>query len=136
MHTVGGGGGTTKSSASSTLNQLAAAGLEARADPNPAATRFYLASTKDELVSALQSIVTPIASSCVFGLTKPPPDPSNIAVKVGGEKAPQDPQHAKGWDYTDGSHTQVEVFGSWCDTVKQDANMVQIVFGCPGFVIP
>ena len=136
VHTFVIGVATTKSSASSTLNQLATAGLEPRSDPDPAATRFYLASTKDELVSALQSIVTPIASSCVFGLAKPPPDPANIAVKVGGDKAPQDPQHGKGWDYTDDGHRQVEVYGSWCDAVKKDAKMVQIVFGCPGFVIP
>jgi len=128
-------GVATKSSATSTLDQLATAGLEARnvsgSDP-----KFYLASTEGELVTALQSIVAPIAATCLFGLTQAPPDPTNIAVKVGDAKAPQDSGHADGWDYTDDSHTQVEVYGSWCDRVKSGANIVQVVYGCPGFVIP
>ena len=136
IHTFVVGVATTKSSATSTLNQLATAGLEPRADPDASAPKFYLASTRDELVSALRSIVTPIASSCVFTSSKPPPDPANIAVKVGGAKSPQDRQHLDGWDYSDDSHTQIEVYGSWCDRAKQDADTVQIVFGCAGFVIP
>jgi hypothetical protein len=136
IHTFVVGVATTKSSATSTLNQLATAGLEPRADPDASAPKFYLASTRDELVSALRSIVTPIASSCVFTLSKPPPDPANIAVKVGGAKSPQDRQHLDGWDYNDDTHTQVEVYGSWCEGAKKDADTVQIVFGCAGFVIP
>ncbi|HEX2659718.1 MAG TPA: VWA domain-containing protein [Polyangia bacterium] len=136
VHTFVIGVATTKSSATKTLNQLATAGLEPRADPDPAATKFYLASTQSELVTALQSIVAPIASGCVFQLNKAPPDPENIAVKVGGTKSPRDTARTDGWDYSDDRHTQVEVYGSWCDKVKQDANMVQIVYGCPNFVIP
>jgi len=129
-------GVATKSSATSTLNRLATAGLEPRADANADAAKFYLASTQGELVEALQTIVAPIASTCVFTLTRPPPDPTNIAVKVGDTKVPADPAHTAGWDYTDDNHTQVQVYGSWCDQVKSDANTVQIVYGCPGFVIP
>ena len=136
VHTFVIGVATTKSSATKTLNQLATAGLEPRADPDPAATKFYLASTQSELVTALQAIVSPIAASCVFALTKAPPDPENIAVKVGGTKSPRDLGRTDGWDYTDDRHTQVEVYGSWCDKVKQQANAVQIVYGCPNFVIP
>lgn len=129
-------GVATKSSATSTLNRLATAGLEPRADSAPDAAKFYLASTQGELVETLRSIVAPIASTCIFTLTRPPPDPANIAVEVGDVKAPADASHADGWDYTDASHTQVQVFGSWCDRVKGGANMVQVVYGCPGFVIP
>lgn len=129
-------GVATKSGATSTLNQLAAAGLEARTTSSDTDPKFYLASTQNELVAALQSIVSPIASTCVFALTHPPPDVANIAVKVGDLKAPQDPRRDDGWDYTDDGHTQIQVYGSWCDRVKSGANMVQVVYGCPGFVIP
>ena len=129
-------GVATKSSATSTLNQLAAAGLEPRATSSDSDPKFYLASTQSELVAALQSIVSPIASTCVFDLAHAPPDPTNIAVKVGDAKAPQDPAHAEGWDYTDDSHTRVQVYGSWCSRVTSGTNTVQVVYGCAGFVIP
>jgi von Willebrand factor type A domain len=136
LHTFVIGVATTKSSATSTLNDLATAGMEPRADPGGTGTKFYLATTESELVTALRSIVMPIAHSCVFSLTRTPPDPLNIAVKIGGAKAPLDSGHDDGWDYTDGNHTQVQVYGSWCDKVTQDARMVEIVYGCPGAVIP
>lgn len=129
-------GVATKSSATSTLNQLAVAGLEPRATSSADDPAFYLASTQSELVAALQSIVSPIASTCFFELAHPPPDPTNVAVKVGDAKAPQDLGHADGWDYTDDSHQDIQVYGSWCDRVTSGANMVQVVYGCPGFVIP
>jgi len=129
-------GVATKSSATSTLNQLAAAGLEPRATSSDTDPKFYLASTESELVAALQSIVSPIASTCVFELAQAPPDPTNIAVKVGDAKAPQDPMHDDGWDYTDDSHARIQVYGSWCSRVTSGTNMVQVVYGCPGFVIP
>jgi len=129
-------GVATKSSATSTLNLLATAGLEPRGTSSDTDPKFYLASTEDELVTALRSIVMPIASNCVFDLTRPPSDPDNIAVKVGDAKAPPDPAHLQGWDYAGADHTQIQVYGSWCDQVKSGANMVQVVYGCPGFVIP
>jgi len=87
-------------------------------------------------VTALQAIVSPIASTCVFELAHAPPDPSNIAVKVGDAKAPRDSMHADGWDYTDDSQTRIQVYGTWCSRVTSGTNMVQVVYGCPGFVIP
>jgi hypothetical protein len=129
-------GVATKSGATSTLNQLAAAGLEPRVTSSDAEPKFYLASTESELVAALQAIVSPIASTCVFELAHAPPDPTNIAVKVGDTKAPQDPAHHDGWDYADGGHERIEVYGSWCSRVSSGTNMVQVVYGCPGFIIP
>jgi hypothetical protein len=126
---------TTKATATTVLNQLAVAGLEARPDPNPLATKYYLANTKDELVQAIQAI-TGVVSTCLFPLNMKPPVPSNIAVKVDGTKAPQDTTHVDGWDYTSPEFLAVEVFGSWCDKIKTaGANKVEIIFGCPGVVI-
>jgi hypothetical protein len=129
-------GVATKASDTKTLNDWAIAGGEARPDPNPIATKFYLGSTKDELVAAFTAITT-VAQTCVFNFTKAPPVPTKIAVKVSGVKAPADPTHADGWDYTDSTNMAVEVFGSWCDMIKTTAaNKVEIIFGCPNIDIP
>jgi len=126
---------TTKASATTALNQMALAGMEARSDPNPLATRFYLANTGDELVAAMKAITGQV-STCLFPLNFPPPVPTNIAVKVGGVMAPQDMNKVDGWDYTGPDHLAVEVYGSWCDSIKTTAaNMVEIIFGCPGVII-
>jgi hypothetical protein len=135
FHTFVVGVSTTKATATTVLNQLAVAGLEARPDPNPLATKYYLANTKDELVQAIQAI-TGVVSTCLFPLNMKPPVPSNIAVKVDGTKAPQDTTHVDGWDYTSPELLAVEVFGSWCDKIKTaGANKVEIIYGCPGVVI-
>jgi hypothetical protein len=136
FHTFVVGVATTKTSDAMTLNDMAVAGLEPSPDMRPGATRFYLASDQQSLVTTLEGIVNPVASNCVFPLSKPPPVPQNIAVKVNGMKTPQDTGHAAGWDYTDPSYTAVQVYGSFCDTIKNNGNSVEIVFGCPGIDIP
>jgi len=69
-------------------------------------------------------------------LNPPPPDPTNIAVKVSGAKAPQDTTHQNGWDYTSPDYSSVTVYGSWCDMIKTTAsNMVEILYGCPNIIV-
>lgn len=130
VHTFVVGVSTTKSSASGALSEMAIAGMEPRdEDPNPLASRYYLANSKDELVTALQQITGQI-SDCTFHWDQPPPVPDNIAVKVGGVKAPHDPKN--GWEYLGSDHKGVQVHGSWCEQIKTTAaNVVEIVFGCP-----
>jgi von Willebrand factor type A domain-containing protein len=136
FHTFVVGVATTKANDAATLNALAIAGLEPSPDMRPGATRFFLASNQAQLTTTLESIVNPIASNCVFPLSGPPPVPENIAVKVDGNKTPQDTSHAQGWDYTDPNYTAVQVYGSFCDTIKNNGNMVEIIFGCKGVIIP
>lgn len=136
FHTFVVGVATTKANDQMTLNQLAVAGLEPSSDTRPGATRFFLASNQQQLTTTLEGIVRPLASNCVFPLSSPPPVPENIAVKVNGMKTPQDTGHTAGWDYTDPSYTGVQVYGSFCDTIKNNGNSVEIVFGCPGVNIP
>jgi hypothetical protein len=134
IHTFVVGVATTKSSATTALSDMAIAGMEARnEDPNPLATRYYLANTKDELIASLKQITGQL-SGCTFSWDQPPPVPSNIAVKVGGVKAPHDV--GEGWEYVDDTHKAIEVHGSWCDKIKTTAaNVVEIVFGCPNVEI-
>jgi hypothetical protein len=130
-------GVATKPTDTATLNDWAVAGQEPRADPNPLATKYYLGATKTELISAFTTIAN-IAQTCVFTLSKPPPVPDKIAVKVSGVKAPQDLTNTNGWNYVDSTtHTAVQVYGSWCDMIKTSAaDMVDIIFGCPNIDIP
>ncbi len=125
---------TTKDSATKALNDMATAGKMARTDSD--ATKFYLASTKDELVKALE-LITGQVSSCTFELTSAPPDPSNVAVHINGMRAPRDLSHTDGWDYTGADEREVLVYGSWCDQIKGAAagNTVNFILGCPGEVV-
>jgi len=134
IKTVVVGVATTKDSATKALNDMAVAGQMPR--PDPSATKYYLASTKDELIQSLTQITGQV-SNCVFDLSSAPPDPNNIAVKVDGMKAPRDPAHMNGWDYTGTDSLQVEVYGAWCDQIKAvTADTVNFVLGCPGEIIP
>jgi hypothetical protein len=69
----------------------------------------------------------------VFSFASPPPDPDNIAVKLGGQKLTRDPSHANGWDYTGADHLGIELYGGACDQIQAaNQSSVQVIFGCPG----
>jgi hypothetical protein len=126
FHTFVVGVSTTKTNATQALNDMAVAGLEPRPQNNPLATKYYLANTKDELVSAMKAI-TGVVASCRFDLASAPPVPDHVGVLISGEKVP-----AEGWSYTSASNTSLEVTGVWCDQIKAAAaGDVQIIFGCP-----
>jgi len=132
FHTFVVGVSTSKTTSNTVLNQLAQAGLEPRNDPNPLATRYFSADTKQEIVDSLKQI-TGVVASCSFDLGGPPPVPDNIAVKVGGQKAPQ--SDTDGWSYTSPDNSSLQIFGSWCDKVKASTDAVQIIFACKGDII-
>jgi von Willebrand factor type A domain-containing protein len=135
IKTVVVGVATTKSSATQALNDMAVAGQMARDSSDLSASKYYLASTRAELVQVLMQITGQV-SSCVFDLTSAPPDPNNIAVKVDGMMAPRDTTHTNGWDYIGADSLQVGVYGTWCDGIKTaTANSVNFVLGCPGEII-
>jgi von Willebrand factor type A domain. len=101
-------------------------------------TNYYPALTPDALTAALASIVGSVVS-CTFGLGKAPPVPSNVAVQFNndsGLKAPKDPSHTSGWDYTTPASTSIQLYGSWCDDVTSGKyTSAQILMGCPGGAI-
>jgi Mg-chelatase subunit ChlD len=132
IHTFVVGVATGGSSADTTLNNMAVAGGEPRAG----ATRYYAVNSKDELVKALEAI-TGLVVSCDFPLTKQPPSPNDVAVNVGGERITRDPNQKDGWNY-DAGMTAVRLYGPPCDKVKAATTQlaVEIIFGCPGVVIP
>ena len=125
-HTFVVGVSTTKQSATQALNDMAIAGGEARADPNPLATKYYLASTKDELVAAFGAI-TGVILDCRFALSSAPPAGGHVGVLLGKDRVPPD-----SWNFTGPDKSTIEVTGASCDQIKSGATeSVQVVFGCP-----
>lgn len=122
---------TTNSSAHTTLNSMAEAGKQARQGD----TKYYAVASRTELVDALK-LITGEVSSCVFPLDKAPPSPMDVAVKIDDVRVERDATHANGWDYGAGNKT-IQLYGAACDKVKAANNArVNIIFGCPGVVIP
>jgi len=125
------GVGTNKDSAVTVLNDMAIAGGRPAPSANPRANAFYLGNSAAELTAALEAIAIDV-KTCVFPLRTKPVDPSNIAVNVDGEKVPADDTKVEGWSYNDPEQTVVEVYGSWCEKVKESGSeTVQIIYGCP-----
>jgi hypothetical protein len=105
---------------------MAIAGGEARDDPDPLATRYYLASTKDELVAAFGTI-TGVILDCRFTLSSAPPDGEHVGVLLGKDRVPPD-----SWSYSGADKLTIEVTGTACDEIKSGkTGAVDIVFGCP-----
>jgi hypothetical protein len=113
-----------------TLNQMAQLGGTSRSD-NPVADKFFQAYSKDELTAAIKAVTGQVVS-CVFEFDSKPPDVTNIAVKVNGERVDQDPNKAQGWEYTSDQYMGVELFGTACEQVKTGSNNVDVIFGCKG----
>jgi hypothetical protein len=121
---------TAGSAAHQTLNEMAMKGGRARAaDPF-----YYSVQTSAELVATLGMITGQIAS-CVFPLQMEAPSPNNVAVDVDGMRVARDTTHMNGWDYS--GPRAIQIFGPLCEKLKAaTAKNVQIIFGCPGQVIP
>jgi hypothetical protein len=116
-----------------TLNEMAKAG----GMPRPTDPAYYAANSSSELATAFAQI-TGIVISCTFDLKgMMPPSPNDVAVKIDGVKLPRDTTHAQGWDY-DADMANVVIYGQACDQLKGVGvtNNVQIIFGCPGIIIP
>jgi hypothetical protein len=122
---------TAGTDAHQTLNEMALRGQR----PRDGETRYFSVASRDELATALESITGQIAS-CTFQLNPPPPNPDSVAVDVDGMRVPVDPAKANGWAYgaTNGS---LQLYGAWCDRLKGGAaKNVQVIYGCPGMLIP
>ena len=64
-------------------------------------------------------------SECVFEIPdgeNADPDYVNVNVESGGMTTQlfKDSDHADGWDYTDDSHTKVELYGPACEKFKAE----------------
>ncbi|MEZ4315193.1 MAG: hypothetical protein R3F14_44830 [Polyangiaceae bacterium] len=93
------------------------------------------ANFQQELEAALGEITGKL-SECVFEIPDgedADPDYVNVELDVNGMKTQlaKDAAHADGWDYTDDSHTKVELFGPACEAFKAEKGaQVSIILGC------
>jgi hypothetical protein len=117
---------TTAASDNQTLNRMAEAGGTAR----PGATRYYPAGNRAELTAALDAITASLIT-CIFPLAHRPPDPSFVAVTVGGTQIPRDLSHSQGWDYSN-AEGAIQVYGPACESLKKGTVQgAGIFYGCP-----
>ncbi|HXU81132.1 MAG TPA: vWA domain-containing protein [Polyangia bacterium] len=121
----------TSGLADQVLSQMATAGGEPRMANPP----YYPVANRQDLIDAL-GVITGLVTDCVFRLNMPPPSPNDTAVNVGTTRVPRDPSHMNGWDYG-AANKSIQFYGPACEAVKKAAGEnVQIIFGCPGVVIP
>jgi hypothetical protein len=89
----------------------------------------------------LQAVLTEIAgqlATCTFAIPAGEgdvdPDLVNVRYTVPGEDQTdlyKDASHQDGWDYTDDTHTKVEIYGEACDEIKKNTESeVTIILGC------
>ena len=117
----------------SVLDAMAVAGGRPRA----ATPRYYSASDRAALATALRGITTSLLD-CRFRLDAPPPDPTLVDVRLGATSLPRDVAHRDGWDWSDDTHLEVAFHGATCDQVRgaTGGEVLAAVFGCPAAVPP
>jgi len=76
---------------------------------------------------------TPVVDvACRYTIPLPPcdyADRTHVGVRVDGVEIPRDTTHTNGWDYTDATFTEVDIFGSRCDALTSGtATSVTIVY--------
>jgi hypothetical protein len=121
----------TSGTADMVLSQMATAGGE----PRMATPPYYPVTNRQDLINAL-GVITGLVTDCVFRLSMPPPSPNDTAVNVGNSRVSRDPTHMNGWDYG-AANKSIQFYGPACEAVKKATGQnVQIIFGCPGVVIP
>jgi len=129
FHTFVVGIATAGTTADGVLNDMAMAGGEARMG----ATKYYPATLRDELVTVLTQITGQV-TNCIFPLSKQPPSPNDVAVRVGGMRIERNMMN--GWEYGMGMQSVV-LYGAACELAKSGkGGEVQIIFGCPNVPIP
>lgn len=107
-----------------TLNEMAVAGGR----PKGGGTDYYDAADQNSLVTALTDIAGSVIS-CRIELEEAPDAPDYVHIYLDGEEVARDP--ANGWNYTDETHTAIELYGEACDTLKdgEDHNLTA-TFAC------
>jgi Mg-chelatase subunit ChlD len=113
------------------LNSFAVAGQEAVPATRPGLPRYYVAGAQGELVTALEQAALDTAT-CELRLSHAPPVPEDVTVIVDGAVVPRDPAHLEGWDLGGIANGFLDLYGSWCQSVKAGSvSDVRVTFGCP-----
>jgi hypothetical protein len=122
--------GVGMTGADATLNNMAVAGGRPQTG---AATSFYSVTDTASLVSALQAILGRVGS-CKFTVGDAPNSMTSvdqIDVFGDGTLISKDMSRADGWDYTNTSHTEIQIYGPKCDAIMAGTIMnVTVTFRC------
>ena len=95
---------------------------------NGGTSKYYPATSPQQLSDALAAI-SKVVASCTFTSSTPPPDASLVYVYVDKQLVPKDASN--GWAFGADNSTIV-LHGSVCDAVMAGTSkLVEIVFGCP-----
>ena len=98
--------------------------------PQGGVTEYYDASSQAELQTALEDIAASVIS-CVIQLDEPPVEPDLVRIYIDGVEVPRDGTMMNGWDYTDSSNDEIELFGAACGTLQDgDPHTMTATFGC------
>jgi hypothetical protein len=110
------------------LDRMAEAGGRAR----PAAPRYLVVTSPENLVREFQALTSGLIE-CRFRLTMPPPDPTLVDLRLGGQSLIHDTGRRDGWDWSDDTHEEILFFGPTCDTLRASSGGTRLVaaFGCP-----
>ncbi len=125
---------------STVLNDFAAAGGTAIKDVGGAGKDYFAALSADELTKHFESIVSSVAS-CTFKLSPPKSaDLSNVVVEFDGDRnkrATRDTERKNGWDFTTDDHTEIQIYGEWCDGLMNGTyKTAKVLIGCKDQPIP
>jgi len=105
----------TRPDLSDFLDEMAVAGGLPRS--MDAERRFYNAREPEDLEVAFGQIAE-LISRCVLSVPSPPPEGSEVVVRVEDEILPRDPAHLEGWDWSDESRGAMAFFGQACDDLQ------------------
>jgi hypothetical protein len=125
----------TSSSSPANLNAMAVAGGEARPQLSPLDTKYYPADSQDQLSMQL-ALITGQVISCTFDFQMAPPLTNGVHVTVNGTEIYDDPTHTSGWDYTDMTYKQIQLYGPPCQQIQAGNNQIHILFDCKPVIVP
>jgi hypothetical protein len=93
-------------------------------------TDYYPADDQLSLQTAMQTIAVSILS-CQIQLAQAPEYPDGVTIYVDGMEVPHDETKTNGWDYTDDTHTVIELYGSYCDQLQDgEEHQLTATFQC------
>ena len=109
------------------LDTLATYGGLEGGGPSPL---YHLAKTPNDLSSALDPVIETIAEeACKINVLSPPADPKKVELLFDGVPVPNDA--VDGWTFDQDTALTLTVHGSYCRTLVQNANKVDLITGCP-----
>ncbi len=109
------------------LNAMATTGGRPRTN---GPTAYYPGESEVELAAALQEIAVSVIS-CGIDLDEAPRYPNMVHIYMDGREVPRDGTRTDGWDYSNPDLTTIELYGEWCDLLRDgEQHNLTATFAC------